>query len=70
MIAAAAGLKTGIHDSAPHPVKEKIKELRRDSAAGSDGITPKMLKELGASVLEPLEILFNQSFQSGEVPCE
>jgi hypothetical protein len=51
-------------------IKEKIKELGRDSAEGSDGITPKMLKELGASVFEPLEIIFNQSFQSGEVPCE
>jgi hypothetical protein len=29
-----------------------------------------MLKELGASNLEPLEIIFKQSLRSGEVPCE
>jgi hypothetical protein len=29
-----------------------------------------MLKELGSAILEPLEIIFNQSVKGGEVPDE
>jgi hypothetical protein len=49
-------------------IKTKIQELRRESAQGPDGITPQMLKELGASVLEPLELIYDQSIRSGEIP--
>jgi hypothetical protein len=49
-------------------IKTKIQELRRESAPGPDGITPQMLKELRASVLEPLELIYNQSIRSGEIP--
>jgi hypothetical protein len=51
-------------------IKEKIKELRRETAPGPDGITPRMLKELGSSILEPLEIIFKQLVSDGRVPNE
>jgi hypothetical protein len=49
-------------------IKEKIKELRMESAPGLDGLTPRMLKELGGSILVPFEVLFKKSLRSGEVP--
>jgi hypothetical protein len=51
-------------------ITEKIKELRKESEPGPDGISPRLLKELGASILEPLEIIFNQSMREGAVPDE
>ncbi len=44
-------------DLTRNKIKEKIKELRIESAPGLDGLTPRMLKELGASILDPLEII-------------
>jgi hypothetical protein len=51
-------------------IKTKIIDLRKDSVPGPDGITPLMLKELGASILEPLEIIFKKSLDNGDVPDE
>ncbi len=42
-------------------VAKKIRELRRDAAAGPDGVTPRLLKDYEKSLALPLEILFNKS---------
>ncbi len=46
----------------------KIRALRKDAAAGPDGLTPRVLKEFEAQLAKPLEILFNKSIQTGEIP--
>jgi hypothetical protein len=51
-------------------IREKIQGLRVDSAPGPDGINPRLLKELGDSVLTPLEIIFKKSLTTGVVPLE
>jgi hypothetical protein len=49
-------------------IRNVIQNLRKDAAPGPDGITPKLLVELGESVVRPLEIIFNRSVTEGEVP--
>ncbi len=49
-------------------VLKKIKALRKDAAAGPDGLTPRVLKEFEAQLAKPLEILFNKSIRTGEIP--
>jgi len=49
-------------------IKNKIQKLRKDAAPGPDGISPRLLQQLGDSILEPLEIIFNKSIESGCVP--
>jgi hypothetical protein len=44
-------------------IKQNIAELRKDAAAGPDGIPPKLLKALGDSILRPL-----LSLNEGKVP--
>ncbi len=49
-------------------VLKKIRALRKDATAGPDGLTPRVLKEFEAQLAIPLEILFNKSIQTGEIP--
>jgi hypothetical protein len=49
-------------------VLKKIRALRKDAAAGPDGLTPRVLKEFEAQLAKPLEILFNKSILTGEIP--
>jgi hypothetical protein len=49
-------------------VKEKIRNLKTESAAGPDEIGPKFLKELEAEITPPLVDIFKKSFETGEVP--
>ncbi|MFN9999698.1 MAG: hypothetical protein ACK559_01090, partial [bacterium] len=49
-------------------VLKKIRALRKDAAAGPDGLTPRVLKEFEAQLAIPLEILFNKSIRTGEIP--
>jgi hypothetical protein len=51
-------------------IKQKIAELRKDAAAGPDGITPKLLKALGDSILKPLVLIFERSLNEGKIPKE
>jgi len=46
-------------------VLKKIRALRKDAAAGPDGLTPRVLKEFEAQLAIPLEILFNKSIRTG-----
>ena len=49
-------------------VLKKIRALRKDAAAGPDGLTPRILKEFEAQLAIPLAILFNKSIRTGEIP--
>ena len=51
-------------------VKKKIKELKPNSAAGPDGIHPKLLKECVNEIAPVLAMIFRKSMDSGEVPEE
>jgi hypothetical protein len=51
-------------------VREKIKNLKTDSAAGPDEIGPKLLQELESVLTKPLTWIFRESINSGEVPAE
>jgi hypothetical protein len=49
-------------------VLKKIKKLRPDSAAGPDGIHPRLLIECAELLSEPLAIIFNKSLGEKYVP--
>jgi len=49
-------------------VARKIRKLRKDAAMGPDGISPRLLQQFESSLIQPLEILFNKSISTGEVP--
>ncbi len=51
-------------------VKRKIDRLRPDSAAGPDGIGPKLLQELKEELAPVLAEVFNDSLRSGVVPSD
>jgi hypothetical protein len=51
-------------------VREKIRKLKPDSAAGPDEIGPRILKELEAVLTTPLVEIFRKSISTGEVPDE
>ncbi len=51
-------------------VREKIQNLKTDSAAGPDEIGPKLLQELESVVTKPLTWIFRESINSGVVPAE
>jgi hypothetical protein len=48
-------------------IRKKIKELRIDSAPGPDGITPRLLRSLGESIILPLELIFKKSLETSKV---
>ena len=49
-------------------VKEKIKNLKENSAAGPDGISPKLLKSAAEELVKPLTIIFRESMRTLEIP--
>ena len=49
-------------------VKEKIKSLKENSAAGPDGISPKLLKSAAEELVKPLTIIFRESMRTSEIP--
>jgi hypothetical protein len=49
---------------------QKIAELGKEVAAGPDGITPKLLKALGYSILKPLLLIFEKSLNENKVLME
>ncbi len=51
-------------------IREKIKNLKLDSAPGPDGISPRLLKELSTSCSLPLKIIFEKSLGEGKCPSE
>ena len=49
-------------------VRTKIRKLKPASAAGPDGIGPRILQELADEITPALAIIFQRSVQHGEVP--
>jgi hypothetical protein len=49
-------------------VREKIRQLKPASAAGPDGLGPRMLQELEGEIAPALTLIFQRSIQEGEVP--
>jgi hypothetical protein len=49
-------------------VKKKIRDLKTSSAAGPDGIGPRLLQELENEIAPVLVIIYRQSLEAGEVP--
>ena len=45
-----------------------IDNLKEQSAAGPDGIPPRVIKELRNEIAEPLAILFRESLDTGRIP--
>ncbi len=51
-------------------IRKQIRRLRKEAATGPDEITPGLLKMLEEEVLLPLEIIFNKSLTTAQVPSE
>ena len=49
-------------------VFKKLSNLKQSKSPGPDGLHPRVLKELKAEVAKPLELIFNASLHSGEIP--
>jgi hypothetical protein len=49
-------------------IRDKIRNLRVESASGPDGLSPRILKELVDVVVKPLRIIFNKSLEEAAVP--
>ena len=49
-------------------VRGAIDEMKEDSAAGPDGIPPRIIKELKEELILPLTILFQKSMDEGRIP--
>ena len=55
-------------DYAKPEVEAKLKELKPEKAAGSDGFLPKVLKAVADGVVPHLCQIFNRSLTTAEVP--
>ncbi|KFP01210.1 hypothetical protein N300_01090, partial [Calypte anna] len=51
-------------------VKDHLKNMKVNKSMGPDGIYPRPLKEPVHEVAEPLSIIFEKLWQSGEAPAD
>uniref|UniRef100_A0A8C0A0D2 Reverse transcriptase domain-containing protein n=1 Tax=Anas zonorhyncha TaxID=75864 RepID=A0A8C0A0D2_9AVES len=54
----------------PERVRDLLLHLDPYKSMGPDGIHPRVLKELADVIAEPLSIIFQRSWESGEVPVD
>ncbi|GAB0188707.1 mitochondrial enolase superfamily member 1 [Grus japonensis] len=54
----------------PEIVQELLLHLDAYKSMGPDGIHPRVLRELADVIVRPLSIIFQQSWESGEVPVD
>ena len=50
-------------------ILEQLRTIKSSSSPGPDAIHPRILKEIGISILNPLKFIFNLSLTSGQVPA-
>ncbi|KFW68252.1 hypothetical protein AS28_11874, partial [Pygoscelis adeliae] len=53
-----------------HQVQDHLRHLKVHKSMGPDEIHPRVLKELADEVAKPLSIVFQKSWQFGEVPTD
>ncbi|PKU44746.1 rna-directed dna polymerase from mobile element jockey-like [Limosa lapponica baueri] len=51
-------------------VRDLLQNLDTNKSMGPDGIHPRVLRELAEVLAEPLSIIYQQSWQTGEVPAD
>ena len=51
-------------------VVKKLSKLKPNKSPGPDGMHPRLLKEIGTSIAEPLSIIMNKSIEEGTVPLD
>ncbi|PKU35457.1 rna-directed dna polymerase from mobile element jockey-like [Limosa lapponica baueri] len=51
-------------------VRDLLQHLDTNKSMGPDGIHPRVLRELAEVFAEPLSIIYQQSWQTGEVPAD
>ncbi|PKU49523.1 rna-directed dna polymerase from mobile element jockey-like [Limosa lapponica baueri] len=51
-------------------VRDLLQNLDTNKSMGPDGIHPRILRELGEVLAEPLSIIYQHSRQAGEVPAD
>ena len=61
-------LKANKMDFSIADIKSAIKDIPNKSAAGADGITPKILKQCADNIAEPIYYLWEKSMETGEIP--
>ena len=49
-------------------IKSKLPKLKKDKAAGTDNMSPRILKALCEEIAVPLTIIFRKSLDTGCVP--
>ncbi|KFW85482.1 RNA-directed DNA polymerase from mobile element jockey, partial [Manacus vitellinus] len=54
----------------PEIVWDQLLQLDSCKSMGSDGIDPRILKELDDGTAQPLPMIFEQSWESGMVPAD
>uniref|UniRef100_A0A8D0CDV4 Reverse transcriptase domain-containing protein n=1 Tax=Salvator merianae TaxID=96440 RepID=A0A8D0CDV4_SALMN len=65
---ASEGIRESKHIIETERVREYLANLNEFKSPGPDGLHPRVLKELAGVIAEPLAVIFENSWRTGEVP--